>query len=74
MNKLTAEHRSQVIAALVEGNSIRATCRMTGAAKGTVLKLLAAVDAIAGFPPALRCKIETWTTGRSGSSTPASAG
>ena len=29
------------MAALVEGNSIRATCRMSGAAKGTVLKLLA---------------------------------
>lgn len=29
-----------MIAALVEGNSIRATCRMTGVAKGTVLKLL----------------------------------
>ncbi|MGH7183537.1 MAG: IS1 family transposase, partial [Nitrospiraceae bacterium] len=29
-----------MISALVEGNSIRATCRMTGAAKGTVLKLL----------------------------------
>jgi len=29
-----------VVAALVEGNSIRATCRMTGVAKGTVLKLL----------------------------------
>lgn len=28
------------MAALVEGNSIRATCRMTGVAKGTVLKLL----------------------------------
>jgi len=28
------------VACLVEGNSIRATCRMTGAAKGTVLKLL----------------------------------
>jgi len=30
----------RIVAALVEGNSIRATCRMTGAAKGTVLKLL----------------------------------
>ncbi|MDP2382447.1 MAG: IS1 family transposase [Nitrospirota bacterium] len=41
MNKLTQAKRVQIIAALVEGNSIRATCRMTGAAKGTVLKLLA---------------------------------
>ena len=39
MNKLTQAKRVQIIAALVEGNSIRATCRMTGAAKGTVLKL-----------------------------------
>jgi len=29
-----------VVAALIEGNSTRATCRMTGVAKGTVLKLL----------------------------------
>jgi IS1 family transposase len=40
MNKLTQAQRVRVIAALVEGNSIRATCRMTGIAKGTVLKLL----------------------------------
>lgn len=40
MNKLTQSKRVQIIAALVEGNSIRATCRMTGAAKGTVLKLV----------------------------------
>lgn len=40
MNKLSTKERVQIIAALVEGNSIRATCRMTGAAKGTVLKLL----------------------------------
>lgn len=43
MNKLSAEQRTKVIAALVEGNSIRATCRMTGTAKGTVLRLLAGV-------------------------------
>jgi len=43
MNKLSNEKRSQVIAALVEGNSIRAACRMTGVAKGTVLTLLADV-------------------------------
>lgn len=41
MNRLSAERRVQVISALVEGNSIRSTCRMTGTAKGTVLTLLA---------------------------------
>lgn len=40
MNKLSTARRSHIVACLVEGNSIRATCRMTGAAKGTVLKLL----------------------------------
>ncbi|MGH3036488.1 MAG: IS1 family transposase [Gaiellaceae bacterium] len=40
MNRLTSEKRAAVIAALVEGNSIRATCRMTGVAKNTVVKLL----------------------------------
>jgi IS1 family transposase len=40
MNKLTKEKQGQVVAALVEGNSIRATCRMTGVAKNTVVKLL----------------------------------
>lgn len=41
MNNLPAERRVQVISALVEGNSIRATVRMTGAAKNTIVKLLA---------------------------------
>lgn len=41
MNRLSREQRCQIVRALVEGNSIRATCRMTGVAKGTVLKLLA---------------------------------
>lgn len=45
MNKLTKEKRIQVISSLVEGNSIRATCRMTGVAKGTVLKLLKDIGA-----------------------------
>ena len=40
MNKLTTEKRSAVVRALVEGCSIRATVRMTGAAKNTVVKLL----------------------------------
>lgn len=36
MNRLSQGQRVQVIAALVEGNSIRAIVRMTGAAKNTV--------------------------------------
>jgi IS1 family transposase len=40
MNKLTREKRIQIINAIVEGNSIRATCRMTDTSKGAVLKLL----------------------------------
>lgn len=43
MNTLKPEKQKAILAALVEGNSIRATCRMTGAAKGTVLKLLASI-------------------------------
>src|SRR5208337_4771192 len=40
MNRLPIEKRIQVVAALVEGTSINATCRMTGVAKHTVLNLL----------------------------------
>jgi IS1 family transposase len=40
MNRLATDKRSQVLSALVEGTSINATCRMTGVAKHTVLKLL----------------------------------
>lgn len=43
MNRLSQVKTAQVIAALVEGNSIRATCRMTGLAKNTVVRLLAEV-------------------------------
>ena len=43
MNRLPIEERARILGCLVEGNSIRATCRMTGAAKGTVIKLLADV-------------------------------
>ena len=45
MNQLSLERRAQVLGCLVEGNSIRATCRMTGVAKNTVVKLLADVGA-----------------------------
>jgi IS1 family transposase len=40
MNRLSTEDRVRIIAALVEGNSIRAVSRMTGASKNTIVKLL----------------------------------
>lgn len=40
MNRLSIEKRAQIIKCLVEGNSVRATCRMTSTAKGTVLKFI----------------------------------
>lgn len=40
MNRLSTERRAQIIGCLAEGNSIRASVRMTGAAKNTVTKLL----------------------------------
>ena len=40
MNKLSTEQRTRVVAALVEGNGLRATARMTGVARMTVEKLL----------------------------------
>src|SRR5688572_5003258 len=40
MNRLDTQRRARVVAALVEGNLIRSTVRMTGVAKNTVVKLL----------------------------------
>ena len=40
MNRLNTEKRAQILRCLVEGNSIRSTVRITGAAKNTVVKLL----------------------------------
>lgn len=40
MNKLSRQKRTLVVAALVEGNSIRSIVRMTGVCKKAVLKLL----------------------------------
>lgn len=40
MNKLSTEKRVQLLSCLVEGNSIRATARMTGVAFNTVLKFV----------------------------------
>ena len=45
MNQLTTERRAAVIAALVEGNSLRGTSRITGVARMTVEKLLREVGA-----------------------------
>lgn len=43
MNKLSPSKRAQILMALIEGNSIASTCRMTGAAKMTVLSLICEV-------------------------------
>ncbi len=40
MNRLPIEKRAQILTSLVEGNSMRATSRMTGASKNTIVKLL----------------------------------
>jgi IS1 family transposase len=45
MNRLSIEERVLVIKALVEGNSLRATARMTGVARMTVEKLLRDISA-----------------------------
>ncbi len=41
MNRLSTAQRVAIVAALVEGCGVNATCRMTGVSKPTVLKLLA---------------------------------
>src|SRR5437588_1649883 len=40
MNRLPPDKRKAVVAALSEGNSLRATARMTGVARNTISKLL----------------------------------
>lgn len=40
MNRLSIQRRAQVIGALIEGNSIRSTARMTGVSKDAILKLI----------------------------------
>jgi IS1 family transposase len=46
MNRLSTEQQVLVIKALVEGNSLRATARMTGVARMTVEKLLRDLSAV----------------------------
>ncbi len=43
MNKLNMERKVAATSALIEGCSVRSTSRMTGVAKGTILRLLADV-------------------------------
>jgi IS1 family transposase len=45
MNKLRSDKRTQIVSALVEGNSLRATARMCDVAFNTVLKLLPEIGA-----------------------------
>lgn len=45
MNRLSTEERCRIVAALVEGNSIRSTVRMTGFSKNTIARLLLQVGA-----------------------------
>jgi len=50
MNRLSREQQTRVVAALVEGNSIRSTSRMTGVARNTVTSLLLDLaEACAGY-------------------------
>lgn len=37
---LTTSKRATILRCLIEGNSVRSTVRITGAAKGTILSLL----------------------------------
>lgn len=56
MNRLNKEKQAQIISALVEGNSLRATSRMCDVAFNTVLKLFSdsCVDRRIYFYPCLR--------------------
>jgi IS1 family transposase len=46
MNQLSSDKRTQIVAALVEGCSIRSVVRMTGASKNTIAKLLVELGAV----------------------------
>jgi len=48
MNKLSIEKQTQIISALVEGCSIRATERMTGVHRDTIMRLLCRVGNACG--------------------------
>jgi len=59
MNSLNVTERAKILTLLVEGNSINATSRITGAAKNTVLKLLAEVgEACAAYQDRVMRKLK----------------
>ena len=69
MNQLGTEKRTQIISCLIEGNSVRATARLTGFCKDTILKLLCDIgpvcarfhDAVARNLPCKRLEVdELW--------------
>ena len=58
MNRLTTEDRVRILTVLSEGMGINAACRITGASKNTVLKLLADVgSACALYQDQAMCKL-----------------
>src|SRR5437763_2399426 len=58
MKRLTMEQKKRVVAALVEGNSIRSTVRLTGVSKNTVIKLvLDLADACATYHDTNVCNL-----------------
>ena len=69
MNKSSLSKRAAIVGALIEGASIRSVSRMTGASKGTILRLLAEVgefcetyqDVVLSNLPTVRIEMdETW--------------
>jgi IS1 family transposase len=56
MRKLSREDRVQILRCLVDGVSIRGTCRITGKAKATVTKLLVDVGAVCARDADLRMR------------------
>src|SRR6266704_423009 len=49
MNRLTAKDRARILSVLCEGMGVNAACRVTGASKNTVLKLLADIGEACAF-------------------------
>lgn len=56
MNRLSLARRTQIIGALVEGNSIRSIERMTDTHRDTVMRLLVQVGEGSGREGALRIR------------------